>query len=145
MFRGSADHCGWPNSLIERHKSTVIPNGQCKEISIRDLLRPKQLVVVENFRISQADVVGPEAVMLCCLRHGKSLQDCGYGQRVRIPGARHDARRAVLGDRTRRPAMLEVGGEPTRGDGMSNVISIQKRDQNIDVEQRTHSIGVLFS
>jgi hypothetical protein len=27
---------------------------------------------------------------------------------------------------------------------MSDVVSIKKRNQNIDVEQRSHSVGVLF-
>jgi hypothetical protein len=140
MFRGGADYRSWPNSLIEGHKSTVVPDGQRKQISIRDLLRAQQRCVIENLDIGEADIVGPEAVMLGRLRHPQALQDRGYGQRIRIAGARHDSRRAVFSNRTGRPAMLELSGEPSGGDGMADVIGIEERNKNIDVEQRTHSV-----
>jgi hypothetical protein len=41
--------------------------------------------------------------------------------------------------------MLELRGELCGGNGMSNMIGIEKRDQDIDVEQRTHSVRILFA
>ena len=41
--------------------------------------------------------------------------------------------------------MLELGPEPSSSDGVTDVIGIKKCDQNIHVEQRTHSIGILFA
>lgn len=81
MFRGRADHGGWPNSLIEGHQAAVISDRQRQEISIRDLLRPEQLAVGEHLDIGKADIVGPEAMVLSRLRHAKALQDCGEPRR----------------------------------------------------------------
>jgi hypothetical protein len=41
--------------------------------------------------------------------------------------------------------MFEVGEEPVSGHGMGHVISIEQRNQNIDVEQRSHSVDILFT
>lgn len=78
MFRRSADDRSRPDSLIERHESTVIPNGQRQQISISDLLRPEQLGMLENLGIGETDIVGPEAMMFCCLRDREALEDCSY-------------------------------------------------------------------
>jgi len=87
MFRGRADHGGWPNSLIEGYQSAVIPHGKSQEISIGDLLRSQQLGMVEDLDIGETDIVGPEAMALAHLCHREALQDRGHGQRVRIAGA----------------------------------------------------------
>jgi hypothetical protein len=38
-----------------------------------------------------------------------------------------------------------LGGEPRGGNGVTDVIGIEESDQDIDVEQRTHSVRVLFA
>ncbi len=78
MFRRSADDRSRPHSLIKRHESTVIPNGQRQQISIRDLLRSEQFGMLEKLGIGETDIVGPEAMMFCCLRDHEALQDCSY-------------------------------------------------------------------
>ncbi len=40
--------------------------------------------------------------------------------------------------------MPKLRSQPRSGGGMSDVVTIEKRDQNIDVEQRSHSVRVLF-
>jgi hypothetical protein len=78
MFRRSADDRSRPNSLIKRYESTVIPDGQRQQVSISDLLRPKQLGMLENRSIGETDIVGPEAMMFCCLRDREALEHCSY-------------------------------------------------------------------
>lgn len=78
MFRRSTDDRSRPNSLIKRHESTVIPDGQRQQISISDLLRPKQLGMPENLGLGETDIVRPEAMMLCCLRDREALENCSY-------------------------------------------------------------------
>lgn len=41
--------------------------------------------------------------------------------------------------------MLGLGREGSGGDRVTDVIGIEKCDQNIDVEQRAHSIRILFA
>lgn len=76
MFRSSAADRSRPNCLIKRYESTVIPNGQRQQISISDLLRPKQLGMLEDLGIGETDIVGPEAMMFCCLRDREALENC---------------------------------------------------------------------
>jgi hypothetical protein len=40
--------------------------------------------------------------------------------------------------------VFDLGREPSGGDGVPDVIGIEECDQNIDVEPRAHSVGVLF-
>lgn len=40
--------------------------------------------------------------------------------------------------------MLELSSQPSGGGSMSDVIAIKKRNQNVNVEQCTHSVRVLF-
>ncbi len=40
--------------------------------------------------------------------------------------------------------MLKLSSQPRCGAPMSDVVAIEKRNQNIDVEQRSHSVRVLF-
>ena len=40
--------------------------------------------------------------------------------------------------------MLNMSGKPIGGGGMSDVIAIKQRNQNVNVEQRTQSVRVLF-
>ena len=78
MLRGSADDSGWPNALIERYEPTLIPDGQRQQIAIGDLLRTKQLVMLEDVGIGKTDIVRPEAMMFCCLRARETLEDGSY-------------------------------------------------------------------
>jgi len=41
--------------------------------------------------------------------------------------------------------VFEVGGEPRGGNGVTNVVGIEECDQNVDIEQRAHSGGILFA
>lgn len=116
MLGSSAHYGGWTNSPVESDKSTLVPDCEGKQIPICNVLRRKQLSVVEQLGIGQADIVRPEAVVLGRFRHREALQDCGYRQRIRIAGTRHDARSSVFSDRTGRPTMLKFGGEPASSD-----------------------------
>ncbi len=40
--------------------------------------------------------------------------------------------------------MLKLSSQPGCGHGMSDMVAIEKRNQNIDVEQRSHSVRILF-
>ena len=40
--------------------------------------------------------------------------------------------------------MLKLSTQPGSGGGMSNMVAIEKRNQNIDVEKRAHSVRILF-
>ena len=41
--------------------------------------------------------------------------------------------------------MLKLSSQPGSGNGMSDMVAIEKRNQNIDVEQRAHSVGIVFA
>ena len=41
--------------------------------------------------------------------------------------------------------MPKMSSKPRSGGGMSDVVAIEQSNQNIDVEQRSHSVRVLIS
>ena len=145
MLSRCPDDRGRPSPLIEGNKPAVIPDGKCEQISIGDLLGPQQLGVIEKLDVREADIVCPKVMMLGCFRHRQALQNRGNRQRIWIAAACHDARRAVFRNRARRPTVLEISRKPGRGDSVTDIVGIEKRDQDIDVKQCTHSVGVLFA
>jgi hypothetical protein len=53
-----------------------------------------------------------------------------------VARARQHAHESVLGDRARGPSLLAVIGKPIVGDLVVNVVRIEERDEQVDVEQR---------
>jgi hypothetical protein len=47
MLRRGTNNRSWPNSLIERYESALVPHCERQQISMRDLLRSEQLCVIE--------------------------------------------------------------------------------------------------
>ena len=88
------------NPSIEAYESSAIPNGEAKQVHVRNLPRTVDPRYIEHVGIKKTRRIRPEFVDALCTRIGQPGHERLNGLRVRIRRARHDADAAILGQRT---------------------------------------------
>jgi hypothetical protein len=138
MFRlcppdGHAGHC-----IIERNETPAMPHCERKQIDIGNLSRTMDARGIHGAFVEQAQVIRPEFMQRVFARFAKPFSHRHYGKGIRVTRMRHDSYASVLGDWTRRPTVSSVVGKPIAGTPVQRVIGVEQRNQDVDVEQRSH-------
>ena len=125
------------NGPVERGEPAVIPNGQTKQIRIRDLLmtadhrRPKKGLVREGDRIP------PEMMVRRGAKDSQAARHFG-GSRFHggICGVTQNTDAAVYRDRACRPTVLPIPAEPAMCVFVIGMGRIEESHQDIHVRKR---------
>ena len=111
-------------------------NRQCQKIAICNLTRTQHRVPAHPPGIEDTDVIGPEFMPLGVDGLAQSSGDAARWHRIRVGWLRHDADDAVLRERARGPTLADIRAQPTGGQRMVNMLRVEQRDQDIDIQQR---------
>ena len=122
---------------IERSKVASRPlslDRQAQQVDIGEMPVPDRQA--EDAGVAQGDVIGPEHVVAALPERREAPRDLrgplgGRG----VGGVRQDAHDPVLRQRTRRPTRGAVGAEPDVGRLVMDVVRIEQRDEEVDVEE----------
>lgn len=113
-------------------------HGKCKQVDVRDLLRPKQVRVVDPLRVEQRKIIWPELMPRRDGPRAKLPGGIGKQDRPRVALLRNDPKIAVLGERTARPPLIAIATPPNPGTLMEQVPGVEEREKNVDIEQGSH-------
>jgi hypothetical protein len=127
---------------VEGDEAQAVPDRQAEQPGVGHLAVAEQLVGIEMLFVEQAHITGHEQVVLGQCGFAQALRHAGGRQRVRVTRLRHDAHAAVLRDRARRPAELDVLGQPRGRALVVQVVGIEQRNQHAHVEQCAARLGL---
>ena len=123
---------------VEGHESAAMGDRQREEVGVGDLAGAVNSRPVEDLLVEQAQLARPE-LMVLALRGARQAGDRERRRhRARIPRLADHAHEAVLGQCARSPAVMNLRPEPEAGPGVIDVIRIEERDEDVDVEERPH-------
>lgn len=113
---------------------------QRQQIGIGNLSRAVNPRAIHCAGINDGRVVGPETMRRVVQSTFQPLHDLVHRPRARVCGLRHDADAPVLRDGARRPAMFDIGLQPSKSKIMVRVGLVEERDQDVYIEQPAHQV-----
>lgn len=129
--------CAERYRAIEGCETAAHADRQAQEIHVGQLTMTAYEGRLENLVISKRDGGRPERVVIACAEPPQSFYQFRRPSRGGTVGRTRDySNESIFRDRTRRPAIGAVIGKPVVGELVMNVIGIEERDEQIDVEQR---------
>ena len=141
---GSPNRVGGDRS-IEGDESSAAMDRQREEVEIGELAGPVDAVMSRDGLVEQTHRIRPE-LMFRARAGACQLRQRHRGRNgVRVRRLRENPHASVLGDRARCPAALCIGHQPRSRRAMILVATIEQRDDDVDVEQRSHSVADLGS
>src|SRR5262249_24502458 len=103
-------------------------------------LAPVPPPAVDEGAVEQADRARPELVVLEARGAGEQVHRLAWWDGAGIAGLADDPHEAVLGDRARGPAVLNLGVDPVARGPVIDMVSVEQSQQDVDVQQRaSHS------
>ena len=135
MRGGRAAHRAEWNSAIKRHQRALHLLCESEQIDICDLPMAADQLRHKQFRIRQRDGVGPLMVLLVCAEPAEMFERFARADQSGVSrllcGHSH---KPVFRDRTGRPSVPPVIGEPVMGDFMMYMFGEKQRDEHVHVE-----------
>ena len=136
MLLGRPVHRGQGHGLVEGDEAPAMRYSYRKQVSIGHLAWPVQAGAVHDLRVEHADITRPERVVSAAAGSAQQVDSLRRRNRARVAGLTDDPHEAVFRDRSRRPPRCDFAVEPVTGTTMIDVIAVEQRQKDIDVEQR---------
>jgi hypothetical protein len=139
--RGTAHFRNW-NGAIESRQASAALHRQSEQVDVGQLAMARGCSRCKEIGVSEGDVIGPET-MPAAAAEGPEVLEQGHhlGRGLRVGRIPQHAEEPVLGQWARGPAASAVFCEPVVSRLVVNVIRIEKRHQDVDVEERDSTHG----
>lgn len=126
MVLGDAMHSGQGQRSIKGDETSATARRQCEQVGVGDLTRTVQMGPIDDLRVQQTDIAGPELVASGCARSAEQIDRYRRRDLTRVTRLADDPYETVLGDRARGPSGPDLIIEPVVGAGMIDMVAVEQ-------------------